>query len=170
MNKNVENALNEQIRKEEYSSRLYLAMAIWCEANGYPGAAAFLYEHSDEERMHMLKLVHYVNDRGGQAQLLEVEVPPLNYASLTEIFTEILKHEKYITESINSVYEVTLNEKDYTTANFLQWFITEQIEEESLFSTILDKMKLIGGDKAGMFHMDKELEGMAAGSGGNAAE
>jgi ferritin len=63
---------------------------------------------------------------------------------------------------------VTLNEKDYTTANFMQWFITEQIEEESLFSTILDKMKLIGGDKAGMFHMDKELEGMAAGTGGNA--
>jgi len=165
MNQNVENTLNDQVRKEEYSSRLYLAMAIWCEANGYPGAATFLYEHADEERMHMLKLVHYVNDRGGHAKLLKVEVPPLNYNSLTEIFTEILKHEKFITESINSLYQVTMDEKDYTTSNFLQWFITEQIEEESLFSTILDKMKLIGGDKAGMFHMDKELEGMAAGTG-----
>jgi len=165
MNQNVENALNEQIRKEEYSSRLYLAMAIWCEANGYPGAATFLYEHAEEERMHMLKLVHYVNDRDGQAKLLDVEVPPLNYTSVLEIFSEILKHEKYITESINNLYQVTVDEKDYTTANFLQWYITEQVEEESLFSTILDKIKLIGNDKAGMFHIDKELEGMATGSG-----
>jgi len=165
MNQNVENALNEQIRKEEYSSRLYLAMAIWCEANGYPGAATFLYEHAEEERMHMLKLVHYVNDRDGQAKLPDVEVPPLNYTSVLEIFSEILKHEKYITESINNLYQVTVDEKDYTTANFLQWYITEQVEEESLFSTILDKIKLIGNDKAGMFHIDKELEGMATGSG-----
>ena len=165
MNQNVEKALNEQIRKEEYSSRLYLAMAIWCEANGYPGAATFLYEHAEEERMHMLKLVHYVNDRDGQAKLLDVEIPPLNYNSVLKIFSEILKHEKYITESINNLYQVTVDEKDYTTANFLQWYITEQVEEESLFSTILDKIKLIGNDKAGMFHIDKELEGMATGSG-----
>jgi len=165
MNQNVENALNEQIRKEEYSSRLYLAMAIWCEANGYPGAATFLYEHAEEERMHMLKLVHYINDRGGHAKLLDVEVPPLNYTSVLKIFSEILKHEKYITESINNLYQVTVDEKDYTTANFLQWYITEQVEEESLFSTILDKIKLIGNDKAGMFHIDKELEGMTTGSG-----
>ena len=165
MNQNVEKALSEQIRKEEYSSRLYLAMAIWCEANGYPGAATFLYEHAEEERMHMLKLVHYVNDRDGQAKLLDVEVPPLNYNSVLKIFTEILKHEKSITESINNLYQVTVDEKDYTTANFLQWYITEQVEEESLFSTILDKIKLIGNDKAGMFHIDKELEGMTTGSG-----
>jgi len=97
--------------------------------------------------------------------LLDVEVPPLNYTSVLEIFSEILKHEKYITESINNLYQVTVDEKDYTTANFLQWYITEQVEEESLFSTILDKIKLIGNDKAGMFHIDKELEGMTTGSG-----
>ena len=168
MNQNVEKALNEQIRKEEYSSRLYLAMAIWCEANGYPGAATFLYEHAEEERMHMLKLVHYINDRGGHAKLLDFEVPPLNYTSVLKIFSEILKHEKYITESINNLYQVTVDEKDYTTANFLQWYITEQVEEESLFSTILDKIKLIGNDKAGMFHIDKELEGMATGTAASA--
>ena len=162
MNKNVETAINQQINKEEFSSRLYLAMAIWCESNGYPGAANFLYKHAEEERIHMLKLVHYVADRSGQAQLLAVEQPVQEYNSLLEVFEKIKDHEVFITDSINSLYEVTLNEREYTTANFLQWYITEQVEEESLFSTILDKMKLVGSDKAGMFHMDKELEGMAA--------
>jgi len=136
-------------------------MAIWCESNGFPGAANFLYKHAEEERIHMLKLVHYVADRGGQAELMQLEQPEQKYASLLEVFGKIKEHEIYITESINSLYEVALNEREYTTANFLQWYITEQVEEESLFSTILDKMKLVGTDKAGMFHIDKELDEMA---------
>ncbi len=164
MNSKVETTLNEQIQKEEYSSRLYLAMAIWCEVNGFPGASSFLYEHADEERMHMLKLVHFVNDRGGKTQLMNVEVPPQEYDSVLDIFTQIKEHEMFITESINNLYGVTVDEKDYTTGNFLQWYITEQVEEESLFNTILDKIKLVGRDKAGMFHIDKELEGMTGGS------
>ncbi len=169
MNQKTENALNEQIKKEEYSSRLYLAMASWCEANGFPGAAVFLYEHAEEERMHMLKMIHFVNDRGAHAKLLDIEAPPLDYKSLLEIFTEILVHEQYITESINNLYQVAVDEKDYTTANFLQWYITEQVEEESLFGTILDRIKLVGNDKAGMFHIDKELQGMAAANPGATA-
>ena len=160
MNPKVEKALNEQVQKEEYSSRLYLAMAIWCEASGFPGAAAFLFEHAEEERMHMMKLIHFVNDRGGQAQLLNVEIPPLKYESVLDIFTQIREHEMYITGSINNLFGVTVEEKDYTTGNFLQWYITEQIEEESLFNTILDKIKLAGTGQAGMFHIDKELDGM----------
>ena len=157
----VQEAINEQIKKEEYSSRLYLAMAIWCEATGYPGASKFLYEHADEERIHMMKLVHYVNDRGGKAQLMDIEQPTSEFDSLLDVFEKVMEHEEYITESINSLYEVAVTEKDYTTMNFLQWYITEQLEEESLFSTILDKIKLVGTDKAGMFHIDKELDGMA---------
>ena len=164
MNPKVETALNNQIQKEEYSSRLYLAMAIWCEANGFPGAAAFLFSHADEERLHMMKLIHFVNDRGGKAQLQEVDVPPMEYDSVLDIFTRIMEHEISITESINNLYGVTVEEKDYTTGSFLQWYINEQIEEESLFNTILDKMKLVGKDQAGMFHLDKELEGMATGA------
>ncbi|NOX86741.1 MAG: ferritin [Chlorobi bacterium] len=165
MNPKVESALNEQIQREEYSSRLYLAMAIWCEVNGYPGAAAFLYEHAEEERIHMLKLVHFVNDRGGTAKLMPVDAPPSDFKSLEEVFQKIKKHEEFITESINNLYGITVEEKDYTTGNFLQWYITEQIEEESLFNTILDKIKLVGADKAGMFHIDKELDGMTTGAG-----
>ncbi len=164
MNPKVEKALNDQIQKEEYSSRLYLAMAIWSEVNGFPGAAAFLYEHADEERMHMMKLVHFVNDRGGKTQLMKVEVPPQEYKSVLDIFTQIREHEVYITESINKLYGVTVDERDYTTGNFLQWYITEQIEEESLFNTILDKIQLVGSDKSGMFHIDKELDSMTTGT------
>lgn len=160
INLKVQSAANEQIKKEEYSSRLYLAMAIWCESNGYPGAAKFLYEHSDEERMHMLKLVHYINDRGGNAKLMDIEKPTDSYDSLLDVFEKVMEHEKYITESINNLYDICLKEKDYTTSNFLQWYITEQLEEENLFNTILDKIKLVGTDKAGMFHIDKELDGM----------
>lgn len=162
LNKKVETAINEQIKKEEFSSRLYLSMAIWCEVNGFPGAAAFLYRQSDEERMHQLKLVHYVNDRSGEAALMALEKPEASFKSLLDVFKEVMKHEQYITASINDLYGITLDEKDYTTGNFLQWYINEQIEEESTMSKILDKISLVGADKAGMFHIDKELEAMTA--------
>lgn len=157
----IEDAINEQIKKEEYSSRLYLAMASWCEKEGYPGAADFLYEHSDEERQHMLKFVHYLNDRGGYAVQKDIEAPPTSFESLKTMFEEILKHEEFITSSINELFGLVNSEQDFTTANFLQWFITEQIEEESLFRGVLDKFNLAEGAKGGLFHIDKELGGMA---------
>lgn len=160
--KNVEKAVNEQIKKEEFSSRLYLQMASWCEVNGFKGAADFLYAQAEEERLHMLKFVHYLNDRGGHAKMMSMEQPPFEFKNITDIFEQVMKHEEFITASINDVYEVTLNEKDYTSGSFLQWFINEQIEEESTMSNILDKIRLVGDDKAGYFHIDKELEAMAA--------
>jgi ferritin len=161
VSKKVEKAINEQIKKEEYSSRLYLAMASWCHKNGFPGAAAFLYKHAEEERMHQLKFVHFLNDRGGYSVLQNIEQPPSEYKTLQAIFKDILKHEQYITASINDLYHLCTTEKDYTVANFLQWFITEQVEEENLVNSVLDKMNLVGNDKAGLFHIDKELGGMA---------
>lgn len=161
MNPKVEAAINKQIQKEEFSSRLYLAMAIWCEVKGYPGASTFLYSHANEERLHQMKFVRYVNERGGKARLFDQEQPADEFNSLQELFEEILEHEEYITASINDLYDLTFSEKDFTTGNFLQWFITEQMEEESLMRTILDKIRLVGADKAGMFHIDKELEAMA---------
>lgn len=168
--KTVEAAINEQIKREEFSSRLYLSMAIWCESNGYPGAAAFLYRQADEERMHQLKFVHYVNDRGGKATLMALTAPENHFESLSHVFKQVMEHEQYITASINDLYEVTLSEKDYTTGNFLQWYINEQIEEESTMATILDKINLIGAEKGGMFHIDKELGAMAAAAPAPAAE
>ncbi|MCD6659309.1 MAG: ferritin [Lentimicrobium sp.] len=162
ISKKVEEAINVQIKNEEHSSRIYMAMASWCETNGYRGAADFLYKQSDEERMHMLKFIKYLNDRGGYAVLAGLELPASEYKSLRDVFDHVLSHEEFITASINQLYEVSLNEKDYTTGNFLQWYINEQIEEESTVNGILDRMKLLGDDKAGMFHIDKELETMAA--------
>jgi len=157
----LEKAINEQIRVEEESSRIYMAMASWCEVQGYPGAAQFLYAHSDEERMHQIKLFKFLNDRGGHARLEALETPSCDFNSLKEVFDEVMKHEVFVTKCINELYEVALNEKDYTTAQFLQWYIEEQIEEESLVNGILDKMKLAGGEKGGIFHIDKELESLA---------
>jgi len=158
----VEKAIVNQIKNEEHSSRLYLAMASWCQVNGYPGAADFLYKQADEERMHMLKFVHYLNDRAGYSVLLALENPTASYSSLLDVFEKVMKHEEFITESINLLYEVAITHKDYTTGNYLQWFINEQIEEESTMHGILDKMKLAGNEAGGLFHIDKELSALAA--------
>ncbi len=161
ISKKLEKAINEQIKLEEQSSRVYMAMASWSEVNGYAGAAKFLYQHSDEERMHMLKLVHFLNDRGGYAQLMAVEQPPVDYKSLEEMFNEVLHHEQYVTKSINNLVDICLSEKDHTTNNFLQWFVQEQIEEESLAQEIVDKIKLVGESKGGYFHLDMFLSNLA---------
>jgi ferritin len=158
----VERAIINQIKNEEHSSRLYLSMASWCQVNGYPGAAAFLYKQTDEERMHMLKFVHYLNDRAGYSKLLSLDDPTSEYSSLLDVFEKVMIHEEFITASINDLYEIALDNKDYTTGSYLQWFITEQIEEESTMHGILDKMKLAGNESGGLFHIDKELATLAA--------
>ena len=162
ISKKVEKVLLQQIQLEEQSARIYMAMASWCEVNGFSGAAKFLYSHSDEERLHMTKLIKYLNDKGGYAILQNQEMPEFEFKSLHDVFEQILKHEEFITASINSLFEVAFNEKDFTTSQFLQWYIEEQIEEESLFKGILDKFRLTKGHSGGLFHLDKELEGMAA--------
>ena len=160
--KKVEKALNEQIGKEEHSSRLYLSMASWCERNGYQGAGAWLFAQTEEERMHMLKLVHYLNDRGGTTRFETMEPLPGVFQTLLDIFQQVLKHEEFISGSINSLYGICIAEKDFTTAQYLQWYINEQIEEESTARNILDKIKLAGSHEGGLFMIDKELQSMAA--------
>jgi ferritin len=163
ISKKVEKAILNQIMVEEHSSRLYLAMASLCDANGYPGAAAFLYHHSDEERMHQTKLMKYLNGKGGNAELPALEKPRVSFTTLRQMFEEILKHEGFVTKSINELYELALKEKDYATGQFLLWYIEEQAEEEGLFGGILDKFRLGGGEKGGLLLMDKMLGAMAAG-------
>jgi len=166
----VEKALINQIKNEEHSSRLYMAMASWCQVKGYPGASQYLYKQSDEERMHMLKFVNYLNDRGGSSLFGDLGNASADYKSLLDVFEKVMKHEQFITAEINKLYEVALNEKDYTTGSFLQWFITEQIEEESTVQGILDKMRLAGNESGGLFHIDKELSSLAAAKASPAGE
>ena len=161
MNKKVEKALNAQIIKELSSSQFYLAMASWAEGNGLSGTANFMYQHSDEERFHMLKLVKFINERGGTAIIPATDQPPVEFKNLENVFELLLEHEISVTESINNIVDICLKEKDYTTHNFIQWYVAEQLEEEALARTVLDKLKLIGGDKGGMYMFDRDLENSA---------
>jgi len=161
ISKNVEKAINEQIKREEHSSRIYLSMASWAERNGYPGASKWLYVQTEEERIHMLKFVHYINDRGGTAIIPALDAPEAKFESLQDVFQQVLIHEEYISASINELYATCSGEKDFTSANYLQWYITEQIEEESTVRSILDQIRLAGTDKGGLFMMDKEFATMA---------
>jgi ferritin len=161
MNTRVEQALNDQIEKEASSSQYYLSMASWAENNGLNGTAKFMYLHSDEERFHMLKLIKFVNERGGKALVPAIGKPPVEFDNLESVFTLLLQHEIKVTESINNLVDVCLQEKDYSTHNFVQWYVSEQLEEEALARTILDKLRLIGGDKGGMYMFDRDLENSA---------
>lgn len=157
MNKVVEKALNEQVNKEAASSQLYLSMAVWSEVNGLGGISEFLYTHSDEERQHMLKLIKFINERGGEAQIGSLEVPQQKFKSVEDVFRTLLNHEIMVTESINELVFTCLQEKDYTTHNFMQWFVAEQLEEEALARNIMDKIKMIGTDKGGLYLFDRDI-------------
>jgi len=159
--KNVEQALNQQIKVEAESSQFYLAMASWAETEGLNGTAAFLYKHSDEERMHMLKLVRFVNERGGHAIVPALDKPPVSFDNIQTIFKNLLDHEIAVTQSIEEVVDICLKDKDYTTHNFMQWYVSEQIEEEGLARNIMDKLNMIGSDKSGLYLFDRDLEILA---------
>ncbi len=157
LKENVQKALNEQIKLEAYSSNLYLSMASWADTHGFPGSAAFLYQQAEEERIHMLKLFKYVNSRDGHAIVSELKQPPTNFNSLKEVFAEVLTHEKYISQSINDLVGICYDQREFTTANFLQWYVNEQIEEESTAKTILDRLNLLGDDLSKLYMFDRDL-------------
>lgn len=157
LNEKIEKALNDQIQKEDYSSQLYLSMASWAENQGLSGIAEWLYAQSEEERMHMLKFVHYVNDRGGKAVIPAMEKPPVQFESIPNMFAEVLKHEQYISQSINDIVGLCIEEKDFTTHNWIQWFVEEQIEEESSAQEIVDKIEMIGTDGKHLYMFDRDI-------------
>lgn len=157
LSKTIEKKLQEQIKKEASSSQIYLAMACWADVNGFSGAAEFLYKHSDEEREHMLKLIKFINERGGHATVPELKSPKKNYKSLSTVFKAILEHEIVVTKSINDIITTCLKENDHTTNNFMQWYISEQLEEEQLARSIIDKLEMIGSDTSSLFLFDKDL-------------
>ena len=158
LSKKMQEALNEQVKIEAQSSQVYLAMASWSEIQpGLDNITGFFYRHSDEERTHMLKLIHFINDRGGFARIPALEQPQLTFPSLNHAFKDLLKHEEYVSQSINNCVDIALSEKDYATHNFLQWYVAEQIEEESLARTINDKLELIGDDKGGLYLFERDI-------------
>lgn len=169
LSKNIEVALNNQIRIEAESSQIYLSMACWAEVNGLEGIAQFMYAQSDEERAHMLKLIKYVNERGGHAQITDLKAPKTSYDAFQGMFEELYKHEIFVSNSINELVHITFAEKDYATHNFLQWYVAEQIEEEATAKSILDKINLIGDDKGGLYLFDRDIQQAAVASAAAAA-
>ena len=157
----IEAALNSQIKIEAESSQIYLAMASWADTKGLGGSAQFLYKHSDEERMHMLKLIQYVNERGGKALIPQLAKPTGDFEKLTTLFQTLLDHELFVSGEINNLVDICLSEKDYTTHNFIQWYVAEQIEEEALARTIMDKLNMIGEDKGGLYLFDRDIENIS---------
>ncbi len=161
LSKKMEEILNKQIQKEGYSANLYLAMATWTEAKGFSGIPQWLYEQAEEEKMHMMKFIAYINDRGGHAIIPEFEKPPVEFGDIHKMFDQVLEHEQYISKSIHDIVDLCLGEKDHATHSWIQWFVTEQIEEESSAQEIIDKLNLIG-DK-NLYVFDRDIMKLRAG-------
>lgn len=159
--KKVVAKLNDQIGLEQAASQSYLGMAIWCENTSLGGAAAFFYAQSDEERGHMMKIVRYVNGCGGAVSVTSVDAPSVKFASLKAVVSAGLDSEKKVTASIQKITTLALEEKDYESFNYLQWFVDEQAEEEQKFQSILDKFELLGEDGRALYSIDKLMGRMA---------
>lgn len=164
----VEAILNLQVQKEDYSSQLYLAMASWAENQGFAGISQWLYAQAEEERVHMLKLVRYVNERAGVAVVPGIETPPSDFGNVFDMFDKVLAHEQYISKSINEIVAVCIAENDYTTHNWIQWFVTEQIEEEASVRAVIDKLKLVG--KQNLYLFDRDIMSLRGAAGEDTAE
>ena len=160
LKKKIEDICNRQVEREGYSSNLYLAMATWADNTGFSGVADWLYAQAEEERMHMLKFINYINERGGRVVVPAFKKPPEDFKGVEQLFKEVLKHEEFVTASINEIVSLTLSEKDFNTHNFVQWFVNEQIEEEANVMLILDKLRLLGKDN--MYQFDRDIMSLRA--------
>jgi len=160
LKKKVEDICNRQVEREGYSFNLYLAMASWAEVNGLAGVAQWMYAQAEEEKLHMLKFVKYINERGSKAIIPAFKKPPSDFKNVEEMFREVLKHEQFVTASINEIVALTLAEKDFNTHNFLQWFVMEQVEEEASAQAILDKLRLVG--KNNLYQFDRDIMSLRA--------
>ncbi|MFB3816285.1 MAG: ferritin [Candidatus Methylomirabilales bacterium] len=155
--KTVQDGLNEQVQKEFYSAYLYLAMSAYCEVNTLPGSAKWLRVQAQEETGHGLKIVDYLTDRGARVMLRSIAQPPAEFASLLDVFQQALAHEREVTKSINQLYALAAKENDYATQSMLQWFITEQVEEEKSASLVAEQLKLVGESKPALIMLDHHL-------------
>ncbi|HWR39392.1 MAG TPA: ferritin, partial [Patescibacteria group bacterium] len=153
----VQKAINNQIQAEMFSAHLYLAMAGYTEGQNLKGFANWLRVQYQEETAHAFKFIDYLLSRGGKLELKAIDAPPVEFGTPVELFQKVLSHEQHVTDLINKLYEVAVAEKDLATQIFLQWFVTEQIEEEASATEILEKLKLIPEKSGALFYMDKEL-------------
>jgi ferritin len=155
--KKIQDAFNDQIQAEMASAYLYLAMAAYCEEMNLKGFGHWLRAQYNEEVGHAMKMFDYVIERGGKVALKAIEAPPAEFGSPAEVFAKVLAHEQHVTARITALYELAVTEKDYAAQIFLQWFITEQVEEEGSAAEIIERMKLAGDKGSALVWLDKEL-------------
>jgi len=157
INEKIEKALNAQLNKEFFSSYLYLSMSSYFESKNLTGMSAWMKIQADEEHLHAMKFYAYVIQKGGRAILTSIETPKSDWKSVVEVFEDTYTHEQFITASIDELVHLSLEVKDYATHNFLQWFVTEQVEEEANVTKIIDDLKMVGENNYGIFMLDREL-------------
>ena len=150
-------ALNEQVNKEFYSAYLYLAMSAYCNTIGLPGFSNWMRQQYEEEILHVTKMYDYILDQGGQIHLKQIDEPKKEFGTPVETFEETLKHEQFVTGCINELMGMAVDERDYATQTFLQWYVTEQVEEEENDNEIIDQLKLIQDNPQGLLMLDREL-------------
>ncbi len=157
INKKMSDALNKHLNAELYSSYLYLAMSAYASFKGLKGASNWLYMQAQEEMIHVKKMYEYIDSQGAQVVLQAIDTPPSDFGSPLELFNSVLAHEQKVTGLINDLMTLAVAESDHATQTFLQWFITEQVEEEQSVGEIIDRIKLAGETGAGLFMIDNEL-------------
>ncbi len=162
INKKIQDALNAQITLEQYSAQLYLAMSAHCEGRSFRGFAHWLRVQAQEETKHAMKLVTFLLDRGGKLELGAIGAPPSDFGTVTQVFEKILEHEKSITVKIAALFELSRAEKDYASEITLQWYVTEQVEEEANVGQIVDQLKAVGEQGGGIWYLDSKMGKRAA--------
>ncbi|MFT3935642.1 MAG: ferritin [Chitinophagaceae bacterium] len=161
LSNSLEAALNAQMTKEAHASQIYLSYASWAASEGYDGISNFLFRHAQEERNHMMKILEYILERGGTVKVDAIPAPPPNPENVQQAFEKVLEHEIDNTNAIYKLVKMSMTEEDWATWNFMQWFVKEQREEESLALSLLDKIKIAGGVKASgdaLYNLDRDLE------------
>jgi len=153
----MEEALNNQVNAELYSSYFYLSMSSCCESISLSGCAAWMRAQAQEELYHGMKIYDYINERGGRAIMAAIDQPPTDWDAVQRVFDDVLAHEIKVTGLINDLMNLAIDERDHATSSFLRWFIDEQVEEEASVGAVVDKLKMIGQDGNGLFVLDREL-------------
>jgi ferritin len=157
ISKTIQDALNVQINLEQYSAQLYLSMSAHCAAKSFLGFAQWLKVQASEETAHATKLIDFVLDRGGKLELKPIAAPPQDFGGVIEVFEKILAHEKDITSKINALFALARTEKDYASEIALQWYVTEQIEEEANVGQALEHLRAVGDKGGGIWYLDSKM-------------
>jgi len=158
LSKKMEKALNEQVNAEMYSAYLYLSMSAYFEDQNLSGFANWMHVQAQEEMTHAMKIFTYIHDRGGSVELEQIDKPQIKWDSAQKVVEDVYSHEQKVTEMIHNLVNLAREEKDHGTDNMLQWFVAEQVEEETNADELLNQVKMIKGQPQGLLMLDRELK------------